>query len=97
VFDGDSPSGLKQNQRVQARLRLESHSDVLKLARGPFLEAGGGRQAYRVLDGMAVLTEIAVGAVSVTEVEIRSGLAEGDQVVVSDTSRFEGAGTVLVR
>ena len=41
--------------------------------------------------------EIGVGAVSVSEVEILRGLAEGEQIVVSDTSLFEGAGTVLIR
>ena len=41
--------------------------------------------------------EIAVGAVSVSEVEIVRGLAEGERIVVSDTSLFEGAGTVLIR
>ena len=34
---------------------------------------------------------------SVSEVEIVSGLTAGDQLVVSDTSLFEGARTVLIR
>ncbi len=36
--------------------------DVLKVPRGPFLEAGGGRQAYVIDDGIAVLRPIQVGA-----------------------------------
>jgi hypothetical protein len=34
---------------------------------------------------------------SVSEVEIVSGLSEGDQLIVSDSSLFEGARTVLIR
>jgi HlyD family secretion protein len=97
AFDGDTPPGLRQSQRVSVRMVLEKKDGVLKTARGPFLESGGGRYAYVVEGGIATRREIAVGAVSVTEVEIVRGLREGDRIVVSDTSLFEGAGTVLVR
>jgi HlyD family secretion protein len=97
VFADQQPPGLRQSQRVSVRLLLERKANVLKAPRGPFVEAGGGRTAYVVQDGMAVKREIAVGAMSVSEVEIVSGLSEGDQLVVSDTSLFEGARTVLIR
>lgn len=97
AFDGATPSGLKQNQRLQAELLLDTRFDVLKAPRGPFLEAGGGRQAYILDDGVAVLRPIEVGAVSLSEVEILSGLEVGEQLIISDTARFEGAETVLLR
>ena len=97
VFDGEAPEGLKQNQRVSVRLVLDSRSDVLKVPRGPFLEAGGGRSAYVVEDGVAVLRPIEVGALSVSEVEIVGGLEPGDQIILSDTRRFEDAERVLIR
>ena len=96
-FGEVSPEGLRQNQRVSVRLLIDSHPDVLKVARGPFLEDGGGRQAY-VLDGdLATLTPIEVGAVSIGEVEIVSGLEEGDRIIISDMARFEKAETILIR
>ena len=76
---------------------LETRRDVLKVARGPWLEAGSGRQAYVVADGMAMMRPIEIGATSISEVEIRSGLAQRDEIVISDTTRFEGAQRVLVR
>jgi HlyD family secretion protein len=97
VFDGPTPEGLRQSQRVSVRLLLERKTDVLKAPRGPFVEAGGGRTAYVVEDGVATKREIQVGSMSVSEVEIVRGLSEGDQLVVSDTSQFEGARTVLIR
>jgi HlyD family secretion protein len=97
VFDGEPPAGLRQSQRVTARLVLEKRTNVLKVARGPFLEAGGGRQAYVVDGGVAVKREIQVGALSVAEVEIVKGLEPGEQILLSDTSLFEGAKTVLIR
>lgn len=97
VFDGETPPGLRQSQRVSVRMVLEKKTGVLKTARGPFLESGGGRHAYVVEGGIARRRDIGVGAVSVSEVEIVRGLREGERIVVSDTSVFEGAGTVLIR
>jgi HlyD family secretion protein len=82
---------------VSVRLVLERKAAVVKTARGPFLESGGGRHAYVVDNGVAVKREIQVGAVSVSEVEITRGVEPGERIVVSDTSVFEGARTVLIR
>ncbi|MEM7051291.1 MAG: HlyD family efflux transporter periplasmic adaptor subunit [Acidobacteriota bacterium] len=97
AFSGEAPEGLKQNQRVTTRLLLDTRSDTLKVPRGAFLESGGGRLAYVVEDGLAVLRDIEVGARSVAEVEILSGLDVGDRIVLSDTNRFEGAEKILLR
>ena len=96
-FSGATPAGLKQNQRVSARLVLETRRDVLKVARGPFLEALGERGAYVVDDDTAELRPIEVGSVSVSEVEIASGLKEGDQIVLSDPAPFQGAKKVSLQ
>ena len=45
----------------------------------------------------AVPRSIEVGALSVSEVEIVSGLEVGDRIIVSDTSRFNDAKSVLLR
>ena len=97
AFDGGPPPGLRQNQRVSVRLVLDKRSHVLKVPRGPFLEAGGGRQVYVVADGLARRRAVTLGAVSVTEVEILSGLEEGEQIVLSDLGAANGAETILVR
>jgi HlyD family secretion protein len=97
AFEGGVPAGLRQNQRVATRLLLDHREGVMKVPRGPFLESGGGRSVYVVEDGLARRREIEVGAVSVAEVEVVAGLVEGDVVVLSDMSRFDGAETVLIR
>ncbi len=96
-FTGKPPTGLKQNQRVSTRLILDSRPGVLKVPRGPFLESLGGRQAYVISSGLAELRPITVGAISVTEVEVTSGLQEGEQIVLSDMTRFNGAERILLR
>lgn len=97
AFVGEAPTGLKQSQRLTTRLVLEARRDVLKVQRGPFLESGGGHLAYVVDGSTARPRDIEVGALSVSEVEIRSGLEVGERVVISDTTRFDGADNVLIR
>jgi HlyD family secretion protein len=70
---------------------------VLKVARGAFLEAEGGRAAYVVDGQMAQRRDIVAGASSVGEVEIVKGLSEGERIVVSDTAPFAHAKNVMLR
>ena len=90
------PENLKQNQRVSARILLESRDNVLTVKRGPFLESGGGRFAY-VIDGdLATKQQIQIGATSVSSVEILSGLSEGQTIIVSSSRDFEDADVVYL-
>src|SRR5207342_2378590 len=41
-FDGQQPPGLRQNQRVTARVLIEDKPNVLMLPRGSFVENEGG-------------------------------------------------------
>jgi len=93
-FSTDVPQGLRQNQRVAARIVLESKDNVLKVARGAFLDSGGGRVAYVVHDDIASRVQIQSGAASISEVEILTGLNEGDAIVTSSLGEFERAASV---
>src|SRR5262249_51015739 len=88
AFDEAPPPGLKQGQRVSVRLVFETKTRVLKLPRGPFVDAGGGRVAYVVQNGVATRRAISLGILSVSEVEVAAGLALGERVVISDTAAF---------
>lgn len=95
-FDGEQPKGLRQSQRVTARLLIEERPNVLMLPRGPFVESEGGRHAYVVRDGIAVRTPVQLGATSISAVEILSGLKQGDKVVIAGTDTFNNAARVTI-
>lgn len=97
AFEGGMPPGIKQSQRLSARLIFESKKDVMLVERGPFLESGGGRTAWVVVDRIARPRRIEIGAVGVSEVEIVNGLEVGEEIVISDSARFQGAEAVLLR
>jgi HlyD family secretion protein len=95
-FVGAQPAGLRQNQRLSARILLERKPGVLLVERGPFLTEEGGAVAYFVRDGIARRRPIRTGSVSLEAVEILSGAAPGDRIVVSGADSFGGAGRVRI-
>jgi HlyD family secretion protein len=97
-FDGEQPPGLRQNQRINARVLIEERADVVMVQRGPFLDAHGGRFAYVLgSDGIAVRRPIRIGATSVSSIELLEGIAPGERVVIAGSDSFENAERVAVR
>jgi len=85
-FADKLPAGMRQNQRVSVRIVLDSRENVLKVERGAFVDSGSA--AYVVEGDMARRRPIELGAMSVGEVEIVSGLDATQQIIVSSTSDF---------
>ncbi len=96
-FAGGVPDGLRQNQRLSARVLLDERKNVLTVRRGPFLDAGGGRVAYVIRGDVAERVSIETGATSLNKVEILSGLDAGDRIVISGTDEFNGAARVVLQ
>lgn len=96
-FESGQPEGLRQNQRLSARLLFESKPDALIVPRGPFVEAQGGRHAWVMEGDVAVRREIRLGAQSVSAVEILEGAEPGDRIVIAGTDLFGDAERVVVR
>ena len=95
-FEGPQPAGLRQSQRVQARLLIDERQNVLMLPRGPFVEAHGGKYAYVMEDGFATRKPIRLGGSSVSSVEIADGLKAGERVVIAGSEEFENAARVKI-
>lgn len=87
-FSDQQPPGLRQSQRMSARVLLDTRKNVLKVERGPFIEQSGGRYAYVVTGSTATRRPIQTGVSSLGEVEIVSGLQPGEKIVVSGADLF---------
>jgi HlyD family secretion protein len=95
-FKDAQPPGLRQNQRVSARIVLDTRRNVLMVERGPFLEQDGGRSAW-VMDGSSASRRpIRTGVSSLNAVEILDGLQPGDRVVVSGSDQFGDAERIRI-
>lgn len=94
-FTGTQPPGLRQNLRVAVRIVIDERGDVLKVERGAGLE-DGAEHVWRIDGEHAVRQPVRVGAASVGEIEILSGLAAGDRIVVGGTTEFRNAQRVRI-
>lgn len=87
-FSEQQPPGLRQSQRMSARILLDTRKGVVKVERGPFVEQSGGRYAWVVNGSTASRRPVTFGVSSLGEVEIVEGLQPGEKVVVSGTDLF---------
>jgi len=95
-FSSQQPPGLRQSQRMSARVLLDTRKDVVKVERGPFVEQSGGRYAWVVNGSTATRRPVQFGVSSLGEVEIIQGLQPGERVVVSGTDLFGDAERVSI-
>jgi len=87
---------LRNNLRVDVEVVTERLPAVLRLPRGAALQ--GGRQPLFVVAGdRARRRTVELGASGPQGWEVRSGLAEGDEVILSDTTDFLHAEQIRIR
>jgi HlyD family secretion protein len=88
---------LRQNQRINARIEFEKKSHVLMVKRGAFIGALAAQFAFIKLDdNTAKKIAITTGAKSVEYVELTSGVAENDQIIISDYQNFNHADQIYL-
>jgi HlyD family secretion protein len=96
---GPLPGSARPDLSVDGTIELERLSNVLYVGRPAF---GQGQQTVGMFrltpDGQeAVRTQVALGRSSVSTIEIISGLKEGDQVILSDTSAMDSYNRIRIR
>jgi HlyD family secretion protein len=74
--------------RIEARIVVESTAeDAMKVPAGTLFREGDWWQAYRIVNGVAELCTVEIGATNGLETEIVNGLSEGDAVVLHPTEK----------
>ncbi len=96
---GPLPASARPDLSVDGTIELERLDNVLHVGRPAF---GQGQQTVGMFklspDGQeATRTQVALGRNSVSTIEIISGLREGDQVILSDTSAWDNYNHIRVR
>lgn len=88
---------LRPNLRVDVFVVTDRKERTRKVKRGPFIDGSGSRQAFVVQGNRAVRTAIEVGVFGFDEIEMASGVNEGDEIVISDMSDYLHLKEVTVR
>jgi len=95
-LDEPSHPSLRNSQRVEVSVIGGERTDVLKVERGPFATGARREQVFVIHGKEADRQEITIGAFGRDEIEILSGLSEGDEIIISNTSEFRHAGRVRI-
>ena len=91
VLEGPLPKGARPDLTVDGTIELERLEDVLYVGRPAQGQGDSVVGLFRLVPGTdeAVRTRVALGRASVSTIEILEGLAEGDEVILSDTSSWD--------
>lgn len=91
ALDGPLPKGARPDLSVDGTIELERLADVLQVGRPAFGQEQSTVGLFRITPGSneASRVQVKLGRSSVNLIEIVEGLAEGDQVVLSDTSAWD--------
>jgi HlyD family secretion protein len=97
-LEGELPRGARPDLSVDGTIQVERLDNVLHLGRPAFGQAGSTVGLFKLTpDGAeAVRTTVRLGRTSVNSVEILGGLQQGDKVIISDMSRWDGVDRVRV-
>jgi membrane fusion protein (multidrug efflux system) len=87
---------LRPGMFVRVRLILEARPAVPVIAEEALMPAGDGQSVFVVREGRAHRVAVEIGARRGTRVEVRQGLAPGDQVVTAGQLKLRDGSTVRV-
>jgi multidrug efflux pump subunit AcrA (membrane-fusion protein) len=99
ALDGELPPGARPDLSVDGMVEIERLENVLHVGRPVFGQSGSTVGLFRVsADGdYAERVRVRLGRGSVNAIEILEGLAEGDQVILSDMSQWDDEDRVRLR
>lgn len=91
-LDGPPPPGAVPDLSVDGTIEIQHLDNVLHVGRPAFGQEDSTVSLFKVSpDGKEALhTQVKLGRISVTEVEILQGLNVGDTVILSDMQRWDG-------
>lgn len=92
----DDTAALPPNASVNVQIIIGEKPSALVIPRGALMREGSRRFVFQYVDGHARRTSIEVGLIGPNEVEVLSGLKEGDQVIVPGSAPIHDGQSVQV-
>jgi HlyD family secretion protein len=96
AFDGPLPQGARTDLSVEGTIEIERLNDVLYVGRPAYGQSNSTVGLFKLVEGghYAVRVNVQLGRASVQNIEVVGGLKQGDQVILSDMSRYDAVDRV---
>ncbi len=90
-FTEELPPGARPEQNIDGTIQIDRLDDVLKIGRPVFAQPDTTIRIFRLTqEGQEALrVPVRLGRTSVTTIQVVEGLAQGDRVILSDTSELD--------
>lgn len=91
ALNGELPKGARPDLSVDGTIELERLEDILFVGRPTYGQEQSVIRLFKMdADGVTCTrTTVSIGKTSVNTVEVKSGLKQGDQVILSDMSQYD--------
>jgi HlyD family secretion protein len=99
ALEGELPKGARPDLSVDGTIELERLNDILYVGRPTYGQEQSVIRLFRVdQDGVTCTrTTVSIGKTSVNTVEVKSGLKQGDRVILSDMSQYDAFDRVRLK
>jgi HlyD family secretion protein len=91
ALQGELPKGARPDLSVDGTIELERLNDILYVGRPTYGQEQSVISLFKLDDDgvTCTRTKVSIGKTSVNTVEVKSGLKQGDQVILSDMSQYD--------
>lgn len=93
---GELPKSARADQNVDGVIELARTGDVLHVPRPAIGEAHQSASVWKIAGGEAHRVQVKFGRAAIKDIEIADGLSDGDQIVLSDMSRYDSVDRLRV-
>jgi len=99
ALDGALPAATRSDLSVDGTIEIARLTNVLHIGRPPYGDPGASVGLFKLEPGGkgAVRVPVKLGRASANSVQVLTGLAAGDKVIISDMSSWDSAPRVRVR
>ena len=96
TFVDQQPENITRGQAIQIRIELSDKAEVVRLPKGAFNDATGGKWIFVVDGNRAYRREIQLGRSNPSYYEVIDGLQKGEKVIVSSYSSFKDKDEIVI-
>lgn len=99
IFDDSLPKGARPDLSITGTIEIERLEDVLYIERPPSGDSGDTINLFRLTDNdqRAVRVPVELGRSSLNVIEIRSGLREGEQVILESIPEYNDVESIRLK